>query len=134
MILEDGPRTQGQHAVKYGDADTALPARPYLELDGGAILHEENPRPLTPDMHGEFCVVWLADGSVLAKRPMPGETPGRFDLYAFGSATRFDCEVVKAALVVETQSRAYVRRKNNTPPGIRAAFRRGEERRLRRTG
>ncbi|WP_331326497.1 LexA family transcriptional regulator [Methylobacterium fujisawaense] len=72
-----------------------------MAMDGWIAYYDDNPRPLTDDMFGEPCVVWLRDGRCLIKIPFAGREPGTFDLESANTAyeTMRDAEVVKAALV-----------------------------------
>lgn len=67
--------------------------------DGWVLYYDKEPGPITDDMIGELCIVWCADGRVLAKKPKKGSAPNRFHLESTNADTMYDVDVINASLV-----------------------------------
>ena len=78
--------------------------------DNWLIYYDDVRSPLTEDMIGELCVLWLADGQVLIKTPFYSRIPGRFDLESTNAPTLREQEVVSAAFVTFLAPRRSVRK------------------------
>ena len=78
----------------------------------GRLLYEARAGAITPSMYGELCVCWLADGTLVAKRPFPGQEPGTFDLLSLYAPPLTGHYVLQAALVIEIQPAASLERKS----------------------
>lgn len=68
-------------------------------FDNWLIFYDDVRRPVTDDLHGELCVVGLADGRVLVKRLRPARAVGLYHLDSNMEPTLNDVEVVWAAKV-----------------------------------
>lgn len=51
-------------------------------FDGWLVFYDDVRSPITPDLHGEICVVGLEDGRVLLKKVQPARQPGLFHLHS----------------------------------------------------
>lgn len=67
--------------------------------DGYIIYYEDVRSPLTDDMLGELCVLWLTDGRVLIKKPFHSRSPGLFDLESANGPTMREQQVETGAFV-----------------------------------
>lgn len=75
-------------------------------LDGWLVFFDDQRSPVTPDLHGQLCVVGLPDERVLVKVIRPAGAPGRFHLISNGSEEPiFDQEVLWAAKVTGMKPR-----------------------------
>lgn len=75
----EAPEGATQHTVAAGVRGTSLgPA-----LDGWLVFYDDIRSPVTPDLHGQLCVVWT-DDQVLVKVIRPAGEPNRFHLISNG--------------------------------------------------
>ena len=73
-------------------------------FDGWLIFWDEVRSPVTPDQHGELCVVGLPDGRVLVKW-LQAARDGRFHLLSQAEDPMFDQDVAWAAKVTNMRPR-----------------------------
>ena len=78
--------------------------------DNWLIYYDDVRTPLTEDLYGELCILWLADGRVLVKTPLPSRTPGLVHLESTNATTLYDQVVESAALVTAMIPRKVARR------------------------
>lgn len=81
-----------------------------LANDRWLIYWDDVREPVTDDLIGETCVVWLDDGQALVKELHRGTAPGLYNLESTTAATMRDVRVVSAALVTAIVPRAIARR------------------------
>lgn len=75
-------------------------------FDRWLVYYDDVRSPVTPDMHGQLCVVGLPTDQVLVKVLRPSGTPGRFHLISNGGEEPiFDQEVSWAAKVTNMRPR-----------------------------
>lgn len=74
-------------------------------LDGWLVFWDEVRSPVTPDMHGQLCVVGLAGDKVFVKQIRPSSTPGFYHLISNNEGPMLDREVLWAAKVTEMRPR-----------------------------
>lgn len=74
-------------------------------LDGWLVFWDEVRSPVTPDMHGQLCVVGVPDDRVFVKQIRPSSTPGLYHLISNNEGPMLDKEVLWAALVTELRPR-----------------------------
>lgn len=63
------------------------------------VYYDEVRSPVTPDLYGRLCIVWLPDDRVLIKQIRPSKTPGFYHLLSNTEPTMTDVEVSGAARV-----------------------------------
>lgn len=63
------------------------------------VFYDEIRAPVTPDLHGQLCVVGLPNDQVLVKRLMPSRSRGLYHLYSNNEAPILDQEIGWAARV-----------------------------------
>jgi transcriptional regulator with XRE-family HTH domain len=51
-------------------------------FDGWLVFYDDVRSPITPDLHGEICVVGLDGGRVLLKKVQPARSPGLYHLHS----------------------------------------------------
>lgn len=74
-------------------------------LDGWLVFWDEVRSPVTPDMHGQLCVVGIPDNRVFVKQIRPSSTPGLFHLISNAEGPMLDMEILWAAKVTEMRPR-----------------------------
>lgn len=75
-----------------------------LANDGWLVFYDEKTEP-QPEHIGEPCVVWLSNGMVLIKIPMPGSQRGLFNLESVNAPTMRDVPVDAMALITDIKTR-----------------------------
>lgn len=77
-------------------------------FDRWLVFYDEARFPVTPDLHGQLCVVGLHNGQVLVKILRPAATPERFHLFSNSGLEEplLDQDVAWAALVTDLRRRA----------------------------
>jgi transcriptional regulator with XRE-family HTH domain len=78
--------------------------------DGWLIYYDDERGPVTEDMVGELCVLWLADGQVVIKKPFHSRAAGLFDLESATADTMREQQVESAAFVTWIAPRRTVRK------------------------
>lgn len=82
--------------------------------DGWLVYYDDVRSPITEDMIGELCVLWLNDGQVVIKKPYPSRAAGRYDLESTSAETLRGVVVDSAAFVTflapARTARAVIRR------------------------
>lgn len=81
-----------------------------LANDRWVIYWDDVRAPVTDDLIGELCIVWLEDGQALIKEVFHGTGPGLFHLESTNAPTLRDVPVASAAIVTAIVPRAVVRR------------------------
>jgi len=74
-------------------------------FDGWLIFWDDMRSPVTPDLHGEVCVVSLYDDRVLVKQLRPSREPGLFHLFSNTEEPILDVPVRWAARVTNMRPR-----------------------------
>ncbi|WP_238314984.1 XRE family transcriptional regulator [Methylobacterium organophilum] len=72
-----------------------------MAYDGWYVYYDKDVNGITPDMIGEPCVIWLADGRVLIKIPRAGSEKNRYNLESVNPTYDIieNAEVKSSALV-----------------------------------
>ena len=96
----DAPEGSGPHTVA-GEVKGGSIGRFF---DGWLIFWDDVHSPVTPDQHGELCVIGLPDGRVLVKW-LQAARDGRFHLLSQSEDPMFDQEVAWAAKVTNMRPR-----------------------------
>ena len=78
--------------------------------DGWLVYYDDRRSPLTDDLIGELCVLWLADGRVVVKTPYAGREANKFDLESTNAPTMRDEAVIHAAAVTAIVPRRSARK------------------------
>lgn len=74
-------------------------------LDGWLVFWDEVRSPVTPDMHGQLCVVGLPGDKVFVKQIRPSSTDGLYHLISNAEGPMLDMEILWAAKVTEMRPR-----------------------------
>lgn len=74
-------------------------------FDNWLVFYDDVRFPVTPDLHGELCVVGLPDGRVLVKWLRGSRVPGVYHLESETEPTMLDQEVTWAAKVTSLRPR-----------------------------
>lgn len=74
-------------------------------FSGWLLFWDDVRSPVTPDLHGELCVVGLADGRVLVKKIMPARDGVLFHLFSMTEGPMLDQEITWAAKVTGMRPR-----------------------------
>lgn len=74
-------------------------------FDRWLVYYDDRRSPVTPDMLGVLCVVWLNDERVLVKRIRQSRTPGLFHLESNTEQTIYDVAIAWAAKVTDMKPR-----------------------------
>lgn len=64
--------------------------------DGWVIIHDDQRRPMRPELIDELCVVMLRDGRCLVRVVKASHQPGHFDLLSVTGPDILDAELVWA--------------------------------------
>lgn len=74
-------------------------------FDRWIVYYDDVRSPITSDLIGRLCVVGLADGRIVVKKPKRGHNAGRFDLYSNTEPPIYDAEIAWAARVKQMRPR-----------------------------
>ncbi|SEE60251.1 repressor LexA [Rhizobiales bacterium GAS188] len=95
----------GEIAAPQGSTDETVAVRIKGEslgnmFDGWFAVYDDRREPVTPDLHGQLCVVGLPDGRVLIKKLTPSKSGnGLFHLYGQNGDPILDTPIEWAARV-----------------------------------
>lgn len=73
--------------------------------DGDIVFYDDRREPVTEDLLNTLCVIGLADGRVVIKKPQIGSQPGLFHLISYNAEPMFDQPVIWAAKVKDIRPR-----------------------------
>ena len=72
-------------------------------FEGWLAYHDAPKQEVTPDMIGQLCAIWLADGRTLVKQIEAGQIAGRFTLRSNFEPPIYDVDVVSIARIKHLQ-------------------------------
>lgn len=116
----DGELGEGPMPPGGNDKTVALEVRGTsmhgIAEEGWLIYYDDRRSPVESDMIGELCVLGLADGRVLIKKPFRSRDEGLFDLESTSAPTLRSQVVEWAALVTAIIPRRTARRIERSTP------------------